>query len=327
MEDQEDKEDGKAGQIFAESNNSESNEDHNTSHKNEQHPNEHLTNELNEEDKENDPIEPNDHDQNSDNSKEHSNYHQPSNHLETNSSLFTFENISSGPKRKLNLPKLTNQAKLNNNSYVSTSGFNNKYDDFKNAFEDTMITFTTESSLVNRSKFSSHEEQQEYYSQTDPLQEKNQFYKQQNSQSTTTASYLDYNSNEWSGSLSSSTVFTPIRAFKRKYSTSYNTTSPTPIYSTKRKQQTDDVLMFNGFKKIPHRTADETNNQLITTSNSAEQTSNQNIDRLAIEESENNLRNQTLSKRPVNDRTISELLSQKVNFNYHPILDFINRKD
>ena len=341
MEDQEDKEDGKqGGEMYAESGNKgESSEDPNTSKTDSNAgPNDHSVNEerfsnneLNEDDKENASHEPNDHERTNefDDSKGH-NYPPPSNHLDTNSSLFTFENVSNGPRRKA-FNRLNSQLKSNNNSFVSVSGFGNRhdrnnFDEFRNTFKET-IGYATETSLTNRP----HKYDEEHYS---PQHDQNALHpsNEENSRSTsTTLSYLDeHNANEWSGSSSSSTVFTPSRAFKHKYNSTSNTTA-LPAYSTsnKRKITNEDPLPF-GYRK-PHRTfaTGEQTNQLVH--GSVEQTSNQDVDRLAIEESENDLRNQTLSgssnngRRPVNDRTISELLSEKVNFNYHPILDFINQ--
>ena len=337
MEDQEDKEDGEVNyaEMNAESNHGESSEDHNTSFKNNEQPHsteqadgEHLANELNnEDDKE---ATSNDHDRPSSNDLDDRKDHLPANHLESNSSLFTFENVVSnvGQKRRLRpnlIPNTNQQPKLtSNNSFVSVSGFKDRFSsDFKSKFKETMSLkngggfATTEPSFINRSKFDGNDEQ---YSQEDTLRDAN-------SQTSTTASY----SNDWSGSLSSSTIFTPIRALKRQHNSTTSTASPNGYHSTvnKRKQQTTVPPTGFGYK-IPHRTADETNNQLITTSNSAEQQQvDQSIDRLSSEET--NSRNQTISTndkhRPAGDRPISELLSEKVNFNYHPILDFMNRKE
>lgn len=336
MEDQEDKEDGEMNyaEMNAESNHGESSEQDNNNSKNDQN-NDHLTNELNEDDKEpnhNSSNEANDHDQLKDlhNLKEH---HLTSNHLDSNSSLFTFDNISNGPKLRLK-PKFNG---INSTSYVSVSGF---------ASASSKNRVTTESNPINnnsKSKLNNHEqyytEQLEY--KNDALQNENNnqltdfkhsIASETNSISTsTTPSYLtgDNNSNEWSGSLSSSTIFTPYRSLKRKYnSTTISPTYSTINYQTNKRKQNDDILMF-GYKKQGSK-----NNQLLTTTNSAEQqTSNQNIDRLAIEETENRFRNQTnelvnTNKGTVNDRSVSDILNEKViNFHYHPILDFINRKE
>lgn len=365
MEDQEDKEDGEINyaEMNAESNHGESNEDHNTS-KNDQHSNDDLStnehsnnehasnehptkpNELNEEDKENASNEPNDHDPhlNSnelDDIKEREN-NSGSNHLETNSSLFTFDNalpsLSNVPMRRLkpNLIEKFDKSKLqDNSSFISISGFKDRNsEEFRKKFEDTLHQsrdHTTESNFSNKPKYESHDHQT--YSKLDQL---DQMRENKNSQTiSTTASYFVDNSNEWSGSLSSSTVFTPIRALKRKNNSAITTSTVSPNFSTstiassnnKRKQ--NDLMMFGLKKKInknsilPHRTADETNNQLITTSNSAEHTSiNQNVDNLSFEETENKPKNGTSIDKP-----ISELLNERINFNYHPILDFINRKE
>lgn len=344
MEDQEDKEDGKqGGEMYAESNHGESSEDPNTSKSDPNAgPNEHSANEerlsnneLNEDDKENASDEPNDHERANelDDSKDHN--YPPSNHLERNSSLFTFENVSNGPRRKA-FNRLSDQPK-SNNSFVSLSGFpnrrdgSNKFEEFQNTFKETM-SYATETSLTN----GPHKYDEEHYSSQHD-QNSLRPNEEANSQSTssTTLSYLDeHNANEWSGSLPSSTVFTPIRALKRKYNATVNTaTLPAYPPGNRRKPTDEDVLPF-GYKK-PHRTAaaadEQTNGNQLT--GSVEQTSNQNVDRLAIEESENDLRNQTLSgnanydRRPVSDRPISELLSEKMNFNYHPILDFMKPKD
>lgn len=346
MEDQEDKEEGKqGGEMYAESNHGESSEEPNTSKSDPNAgPNEHSANEerlsnneLNEDDKENDrenaSNEPNDHERANELDDSKDNY-PPSNHLETNSSLFTFENVSNGPRRKA-FNRLGGQSRLNN-SFVSLSGFSNrrdggnKFDEFQSTFKETM-GYATETSLTNRPH--KYDDEQHYSSQRD--QNSLHLNEEGNSQSatgSTTLSYLD-NANDWSGSLPSSTVFTPMRALKRKYNATASTaTSPTyPLPDNRRKPIDEQELPF-GYRK-PHRTADEQTNSGNQLSGSAEQTSNQDVDRLAIEESENDLRNQTLSgnansgRRPVNDRPISELLSEKVNFNYHPILDFMKPKE
>ena len=66
--------------------------------------------------------------------------------------------------------------------------------------------------------------------------------------------------------------------------------------------------MFGRYKSKPLKSENDLNNNQLT--NSAEQTSNQNIDRLAIEESENNFKNQTstnlINKTPlINNKSFS----------------------
>ena len=345
MEDQEDKEDGRqGGEMYAESNQGESSEDPNSSKADPNAgPNEHpaneerlSNNELNDEDKENASNETGDHDRANelDDSKSH-NYRPSLNHLDTNSSLFTFENVSNGPRRKA-FSRLSGQPK-SNNSFVSVSGFANrhdssKFDEFRNTFKETM-GYATETSLTNRP----HKYDEEHYS----LQHENALHPSNEggsqSSSSTTMSYLDdHSANEWSGSLSSSTIFTPTRAFKRKYNSTTNTTALSDYsVDNKRKLVNEDQPRFGYKPHLTLATDEQANGNQLTApaTGSDEQTSNQNVERLAIEESENDLRNQTLSsssnngRRPANDRPISELLSEKVNFNYHPILDFMKRKD